>query len=544
MENCKGGLHIRPRGVEDAAPCKPKGRIAGSADVRPAAFPQEPICLTREGRACPAPTVQSQLKQEQKPSIMSTTSKSKTMTEGPLAKQILLVSLPLALSNLLQILFNMSDVAVVGRFAGSTALGSVGSTATFVTLFTGFLIGLSNGVNVLVARFYGAGHPKDVSKTVHSALLVSLAAGVLLLFVGLFGSPALLELLNTKEDLLPGAILYLRVYFLGMPALALYNFGNAVFSAIGETKKPLAYLSFAGVLNILLNLFFVIVCKLDVAGVALASTIAQCVSAGLILHALTKVSDCYALDFRKVRLDLNMTKRILMLGVPAGLQNAIFAIANLFIQAGVNSFDSLMVKGNSAAANADAMVYDAMAAFYMACASFMSQNYGAGKLDRVKKSYFITLAYSFGLGAVLGYLACFASMNVYIQGFARLIWSLAEEGRLPASLAVRNRQGVPGKALLLVVISCALCAVLSATLKLSVDDLIRYANGNFVLIYLFSMAAGWVLLRGIWRLLAGLSTLLCAAVLVMLGSDALYAVALLVALLLLDHLRARHKALA
>ncbi|MCR7873628.1 L-methionine/branched-chain amino acid transporter [Pseudomonas aeruginosa] len=147
------------------------------------------------------------------------------------------------------------------------------------------------------------------------------------------------------------------------------------------------------------------------------------------------------------------------------------------------------------------------------------------------------------LVAVLGYLACFASMNVYIQGFARLIWSLAEEGRLPASLAVRNRQGVPGKALLLVVISCALCAVLSATLKLSVDDLIRYANGNFVLIYLFSMAAGWVLLRGIWRLLAGLSTLLCAAVLVMLGSDALYAVALLVALLLLDHLRARHKAL-
>ena len=148
------------------------------------------------------------------------------------------------------------------------------------------------------------------------------------------------------------------------------------------------------------------------------------------------------------------------------------------------------------------------------------------------------------LVAVLGYLACFASMNVYIQGFARLIWSLAEEGRLPASLAVRNRQGVPGKALLLVVISCALCAVLSATLKLSVDDLIRYANGNFVLIYLFSMAAGWVLLLGIWRLLAGLSTLLCAAVLVMLGSDALYAVALLVALLLLDHLRARHKALA
>ena len=329
-------------------------------------------------------------------------STARSLTEGPLARQILMVSLPLALSNLLQVLFNMSDVAVVGRFAGSTALGSVGSTSIFVTLFTGFLIGLGNGINVLVARFYGARNAESVHKTVHSALLVSLVAGVLLLVVGLFGSPALLRLLNTKEDLLPGAILYLRVYFLGMPALALYNYGNAVFSAIGETQKPLRYLSFAGVLNILLNLFFVIVCKLDVAGVALASTIAQCVSAGLILRALTRVQDSYALHLREIRFDPNMTRRILMLGLPAGFQNAIFAIANLFIQAGVNSFDSLMVKGNSAAANADALIYDAMAAFYMACASFMSQNYGAGKADRVKKSYLISLAYSFGVGLVLG----------------------------------------------------------------------------------------------------------------------------------------------
>ena len=329
-------------------------------------------------------------------------STARSLTEGPLARQILIVSLPLALSNLLQVLFNMSDVAVVGRFAGSTALGAVGSTSIFVTLFTGFLIGLGNGINVLVARFYGARNVESVHKTVHSALLVSLLAGVLLLVVGLFGSPVLLRLLNTKEDLLPGAILYLRVYFLGMPALALYNYGNAVFSAIGETQKPLRYLSFAGVLNILLNLFFVIVCRLDVAGVALASTIAQCVSAGLILRALTRVQDSYALHLREVRFDPIMTRRVLMLGLPAGFQNAIFAIANLFIQAGVNSFDSLMVKGNSAAANADALIYDAMAAFYMACASFMSQNYGAGKVDRVKKSYLISLAYSFGVGLVLG----------------------------------------------------------------------------------------------------------------------------------------------
>ena len=342
-------------------------------------------------------------------------STARSLTEGPLARQILIVSLPLALSNLLQVLFNMSDVAVVGRFAGSTALGAVGSTSIFVTLFTGFLIGLGNGINVLVARFYGARNAESVHKTVHSALLVSLLAGVLLLVVGLFGSPALLRLLNTKEDLQPGAILYLRVYFLGMPALALYNYGNAVFSAIGETQKPLRYLSFAGVLNILLNLFFVIVCRLDVAGVALASTIAQCVSAGLILRALTRVQDSYALHLREVRFDPIMTRRVLMLGLPAGFQNAIFAIANLFIQAGVNSFDSLMVKGNSAAANADALIYDAMAAFYMACASFMSQNYGAGKVDRVKKSYLISLAYSFGVGLVLG-----GTLMLFGRGFLAL----------------------------------------------------------------------------------------------------------------------------
>ena len=327
-------------------------------------------------------------------------SNTKSLTEGPLAKQILLVSLPLALSNLLQVLFNMSDVAVVGRFAGSTALGAVGSTSIFVTLFTGFLIGLSNGINVLVARFYGARHADDVEKTVHSALLVSLAAGVLLLLIGLLGSPALLHLLNTKEDLYPGAVLYLRVYFLGMPALALYNYGNAIFSAIGETKKPLYYLCIAGALNILLNLFFVIVCHLDVVGVALASAISQCVSAFLVLRALTRVQDCYALDFHKVALDPATTQRILALGLPAGFQNAVFAIANLFIQAGVNSFDSLMVKGNSAAANADNMIYDAMAAFYMACASFMSQNYGAGKLDRLHQGVRVGLGLS-ALGCVI-----------------------------------------------------------------------------------------------------------------------------------------------
>ena len=326
----------------------------------------------------------------------------KNLTAGPLGRQILVFSLPLVLSNLLQAVFNMTDIAVVGRFAGSQALGSVGSTTIFITLMTGFLIGLGGGVNVLVARFYGAEQPRDVEKSVHSALLVCLAAGVLLLVVGVAFSPALMRLLGTKPDLIDGAILYLRIYFLGMPAMAIYNFGNGVFSAVGDTRKPLVYLTIAGVLNVGLDLFFVIVWKMSVAGAALATILSQYLSAFLILRALARTEGCYGLRREKLRLDPAMTRSILGLGVPAGCQNAIFALANLFIQASINTFDTVVVSGNAAAANADPLVYDVMAAFYTACASFMSQNYGAGKPERVKRSYFISLGYSFGIGAVLG----------------------------------------------------------------------------------------------------------------------------------------------
>ena len=339
----------------------------------------------------------------------------KNLTAGPLGRQILVFSLPLVLSNLLQAVFNMTDIAVVGRFAGSQALGSVGSTTIFITLMTGFLIGLGGGVNVLVARFYGAEQPRDVEKSVHSALLVCLAAGVLLLAVGVAFSPALMRLLGTKHDLIDGAILYLRIYFLGMPAMAIYNFGNGVFSAVGDTRKPLVYLTIAGVLNVGLDLFFVIVWKMSVAGAALATILSQYLSAFLILRALARTEGCYGLRREKLRLDPAMTRSILGLGVPAGCQNAIFALANLFIQASINTFDTVVVSGNAAAANADPLVYDVMAAFYTACASFMSQNYGAGKPERVKKSYFISLGYSFGIGAALG-----LSLVVFGQAFLSL----------------------------------------------------------------------------------------------------------------------------
>ena len=324
------------------------------------------------------------------------------MTQGSLGRQIIGFSLPLMFTNLLQMLFSMVDLAVVGRFSSSAAMGSVGSTTTLIFLFTGFLMGLGSGVNVLVATHFGARSEKNVRESVHTSFLVCLIAGFLMLALGLIFARPLLELLNTRDDLIDGAELYLRIYFLGMPAAALYNYGNGVLNAIGDTKTPLIFLSAAGVLNVILDLAFVIGLGMSTDGVALASMLSQCVSAGLIVRSLMRSKEIYSLSLKEVRFHKDKAIHALSVGVPAGLQNAIFSVANLFIQAGVNSFDSLMVKGNSAAANADAMIYDCMAAFYMACASFMSQNYGAGKPDRVKKSYFISLAYSFGVGLILG----------------------------------------------------------------------------------------------------------------------------------------------
>lgn len=321
---------------------------------------------------------------------------------GNLAKQIFVFSLPLMASNVLQVLFNMADIAVVGQFAGSLSLAAVGSTSTAVTLFTGILIGIGGGINALIARYYGARNNTELRRTVHSSALICLICGILMMCFGLVGSRPLLELLNTKEELLDKATLYMQIYFCGMPALAVYNFGNAVYSAIGNTKKPLTYLMLSGVLNVVLNLFFVIVCKLDVAGVAIASITSQYLSAILIVAALLRSKEVYSLRLKELRLHRSNCREILSLGIPSGLQNGIFYVANLFIQAGVNTFDTVMVAGNSAAANADGLVYDVMAAFYTACSSFIGLNYGAGDLKRAKKSYLICLAYSFGVGAVLG----------------------------------------------------------------------------------------------------------------------------------------------
>lgn len=328
----------------------------------------------------------------------------KKLTRGNLWKQILLFGIPLMASNLLQVLFNMSDIAVVGRFSesGSKAIGAVGSTTILVNLYTGILIGIGSGVNVIVAKFFGAGDKKNLKESVHTSAIISLIIGILLAVAGFFTANAFLRLLGTKADLIGGANTYLKIYMLGMPAVALYNFGNGTFSAIGNTKKPLLYLFIAGVLNVGLNLFFVIVFKMDVAGVALASIISQYVSAILVIAALFRENGDCKLSFGALKIHGDKAKTMLALGLPASFQNSIFNIANLFIQSAVNTFPSVVVEGNSAATNSDALVYQLMDAFYIACSSFIGQNFGAGNKKRILHSYLICTIYSFAVGAVLG----------------------------------------------------------------------------------------------------------------------------------------------
>ena len=326
------------------------------------------------------------------------------MTNGSLWKNMLLFSIPLMLSQLLQVLFNMADVAVVGKFSSAEALGAVGSTTILVSLFTGFLIGMGTAVNVRVAQHLGAKDEVRTAASIRTSFVICLATGCIIMVLCLLSARFMLELLGTKDDLIEGAVLYFRIYALGMPALGIFNFGNGVLSANGDTKRPLAYLMIAGILNVLFNLFFVIVCHMAEDGVALASIISQYMSAVLILWHMARQGDECTFLLRDLRngLDRAEGNGVLGLGIPAGLQNAIFAVANLFIQGAVNSFDSVMVEGNAAAANSDAIIYNVMAAFYTACSTFMGQNWGAGKRDRVLKSYFIGVAYSFVAGAILG----------------------------------------------------------------------------------------------------------------------------------------------
>lgn len=338
---------------------------------------------------------------------MTRSMREQNLTQGPLGRQILMFGLPLVASNMLQILFNLADVAVVGQFAGTLALGSVGSSSLLASMFVGFFLGLGGGINVQTARCYGAHDEKALGKTVHSAAIVSLLLGLAVMAAGLPLARSVLELLGTRPELLDGAVIYIRLYLLGVPAMAVFNFGNAVFSAVGNTRKPLQYLMLSGMVNIALNLFFVLVFQMGVAGVALATAISQWLSATLVTAALFRSRSSFGLRRDMLRLHKEPTLDILRLGIPGALQNCIFSVANLFIQASLNTFNAITVAGAAAAANADTIVYDVMAAFYTACASFMGQNYGARKKDRILKSYYLSTLYALIAGVGLGVLLIF-----------------------------------------------------------------------------------------------------------------------------------------
>ncbi len=330
--------------------------------------------------------------------------KSLSMTSGSIVRTMFFFSLPLVCTNLLQVLFSMVDIAVAGHFAGTSALGAVGSTPQLLFLFCGLLMGLGSGVNAVSAYYIGAGDKKSLSQTVHTAVILCFASGVFLLAVGVvFGRP-LLSLMHTKPELIDDAVLYFKIYMLSMPASAIYNFGNGIFSASGDTKKPLYFLLIAGLFNVALDLIFVVGFGMGVRGIAFATVISQYISAILIMIFLIRGNELIKFSFKSLRIEREKAFRLFSVGFPAGLQNAIFAFANVFVQIGVNSFDSVMVAGASASANVDPVAYNVMAGFYVACSTFIAQNYGAGNKSRVKKSFIVAESLSFLSGLFLGVL--------------------------------------------------------------------------------------------------------------------------------------------
>ena len=327
------------------------------------------------------------------------------MIHGPLAGKLLVFAIPLMLSSILQLLFNAADVIVVGRWSGKEALAAVGSNTSLINLMVNLFVGFSVGTNVVVARDLGAGREEDVRDSVHTSIALSLVSGVVLMGLGLLLSRQMLELMGSPEDVIGLAAVYLRIYFCGMPGNMIYNFGAAILRAQGDTKRPLYFLTAAGIINVILNLVFVIVFHMDVAGVALATIISQYVSAILVLLTLMRDKGPLRVDLRALRLDMKVVRRILQVGLPAGFQGMVFSISNVVIQSSINSFGSTVVAGSAASSNIEGFVYAGMNAFYQTALTFTSQNYGACECKRVDRIMGLCLLYSGLIGLVLGNLA-------------------------------------------------------------------------------------------------------------------------------------------
>ena len=324
------------------------------------------------------------------------------MCSGPLLSRILLFAIPLICSGVLQLVFNATDIIVVGRFVSSNAMAAVGSTSSLINLLVNFFIGISVGANVLVARFRGANDFDDAQETVQTALITAVAGGFVLIALGILLARPMLVWMATPDEVIGQAVLYMRVYFIGMPATMLYNFGAAILRAVGDTRRPLYFLTLAGLVNVAGDLLFVLVLDMGVAGVAVATVISQIISATLIVLCLMRQDGMCNVNLRRMRFHRDKFLRSMQVGLPAGLQSVIFNISNVLIQSSINSFGATVVAGNTAASNIEGFVYTSMNALYQTSLSFTSQNLGARQFGRIDKILVRCLALVFVIGLVLG----------------------------------------------------------------------------------------------------------------------------------------------
>ena len=353
------------------------------------------------------------------------------MTEGALFPKVVRFSLPLAATGVLQLLFNAADVIVVGKFAGATALAAVGATTALINLLVNAFMGISVGVNILVARYLGCREDERVKNSVHTAFALSFLLGLLVMIAGLTLSTPLLELMATPEDVLPLSSLYLRIYFIGIPGTIMYNFGAALLRAFGDTKRPMLFLTVSGIVNACLNLFFVIVCGMSVDGVGWATVISQYISLLLVVRCLAKSEGLSHLDLRAIRLNREEAVRMIQIGLPAGLQSTLFSVSNVLIQSSVNSFGASVVAANTAASSIEGFIYTAMNAVFHAAITFTSQNLGAGRIDRIKKVLGACIATVLMIGVPLNILCHFLGadlLSIYVSRSDPTFGSVIRDG--------------------------------------------------------------------------------------------------------------------
>ncbi len=350
--------------------------------------------------------------------------KTRDMTEGPLFKNIVLYTVPIILTSILQLLFNAADLVIVGRFRGSLSVAAVGATGSITMLIVNLFIGLSVGAGVTVAHALGAKKDQEVHRTVHTAIPAAIISGVILTVLGISLSTPLLTMMNTPANVLPLSTLYMKIYFAGITFNMLYNFASSILRAAGDTKSPLIFLSVSGVLNVILNVIFVTLFDMNVEGVALATTISQAVSAILVVIALMQRTDSCKLELRKMKIHTSQLKKIIRIGLPAGIQGSLFSISNVIIQSSINSFGDIVMSGNAAAANIEGFVYVCLNAFHQTAVNYVGQNAGAKKYKRVMRILLICLLLVTVTGLVFGgavYLLGPRLLSIYITDSAEAI---------------------------------------------------------------------------------------------------------------------------